>query len=103
MTRVRIAPGACQLTTELAVTMQDDGRVAVAIDSPCKLVSGWAAGLEPLDPYQFVGRRTAGAAPLPCDTCHASCPLPVAVLKAVEVEAGLALPADVRIEFVPGR
>lgn len=30
---------------------------------------------------------------------HAACPVPVGILKAVEVEAGLALPADVSIEI----
>ena len=28
---------------------------------------------------------------------HAACPVPVGILKAIEVEAGLALPADVSI------
>jgi len=101
MTRVLVEPGACQLTTDVRATMQPDGLVAVAIESPCKLVSQWASTLGPLDPFRFAGRRQPGAAPLPCDVCHASCPLPVAVLKVVEVEAGLALPTDVRIAFVP--
>jgi hypothetical protein len=31
--------------------------------------------------------------------CHSSCPVPVAVLKAVEVAMEMALPRDVRIKF----
>jgi len=31
--------------------------------------------------------------------CHSSCPVPVAVLKAVEVAMDMALPRDVRIKF----
>ncbi len=31
--------------------------------------------------------------------CHPSCPVPVAVLKAVEVAMDMALPRDVRIKF----
>jgi len=31
--------------------------------------------------------------------CHASCPVPVAVLKAVEVAMAMALPRNVRIKF----
>ena len=30
---------------------------------------------------------------------HAACPVPVGILKAIEVEAGLALPADVIIKI----
>jgi hypothetical protein len=33
--------------------------------------------------------------------CHASCPVPVAVLKAAEVALEMALPRDVRISFRP--
>ena len=31
---------------------------------------------------------------------HAACPVMSGILKAIEVEAGLALPCDVRIEFI---
>jgi hypothetical protein len=34
---------------------------------------------------------------------HVTCPVPLSVLKAVEVEAGAALPRDVRIHFVDGK
>ena len=30
---------------------------------------------------------------------HAACPVPVSIIKAVEVEAGLALPTDVTIQL----
>jgi hypothetical protein len=30
---------------------------------------------------------------------HSACPVPVGIIKAVEVEAGLALPADVSIKI----
>jgi Family of unknown function (DUF6951) len=33
--------------------------------------------------------------------CHPSCPVPVAVLKAVEVAMEMALPRDVEIRFEP--
>jgi hypothetical protein len=32
---------------------------------------------------------------------HVSCPIPVSILKAIEVEAELALPTDVIIHFEP--
>jgi hypothetical protein len=31
---------------------------------------------------------------------HAACPVPSAILKAIETEAGMNVPKDVRIEFV---
>jgi hypothetical protein len=34
-------------------------------------------------------------------SCHLSCPVPVAVIKAAEAALGLALPRNVRIRFVP--
>jgi hypothetical protein len=30
---------------------------------------------------------------------HAACPVPVAIVKAIEIEAGLALPTDVTIKL----
>ena len=34
---------------------------------------------------------------------HASCPVPMAVIKAIEVEAGMALPKSVSIDFVSSK
>jgi hypothetical protein len=39
----------------------------------------------------FVSAQRAG--------CHPSCPIPVAILKAVEVAMGMALPRDAVIKF----
>ncbi|MBI4771144.1 MAG: hypothetical protein HY784_12220, partial [Chloroflexi bacterium] len=32
---------------------------------------------------------------------HTACPIPAAILKAIEVEVGIALPRDVHIQFQP--
>ena len=99
MTRLRVNPGACGLIAELAAEGQDDGRVAVTVETSCKLVAGWAERLEPIEPYTLLA-VPGGAEPVRCTSCHAACPLPVAVLKAIEAEAGLALPGDVEIRFL---
>ena len=44
----------------------------------------------------------AGSAQLPQSAAsglHVSCPIPLGIIKAIEVEAGLALPTDVGIHF----
>lgn len=98
-TKAHISAGVCGLQT--TVTVQSQGsRCAVAIDSACHFVRSLADELTEVDPLSEV--LTRGDPPRIWQLAaehrlHAACPVPVGILKAIEVEAGLALPADVSI------
>jgi len=72
---------------------------ALTVESDCELVRQLAEALESLDPFQAVGLsgRVSCVLEQALGLCHAACPVPPAIVKAVEVAAGLALPADVTI------
>ena len=99
-TKACISAGVCGFQT--IVTARSQGsRCTIAIDSACASVQNLADELEELDPlcdvlcspyappriWQLAAKHRL----------HASCPVPVGILKSIEVEAGLALPADVSI------
>jgi hypothetical protein len=72
----------------------------LAIDSDCPTIQQLARELRQVDPmeeitYRGKGPRTLKLAREHC--LHPSCPVPAGIIKAVEVEAGLALPKDVAI------
>ena len=73
-----------------------------AIESECKAIQRLAAELTQVDPLrEFIlkgeGPLTLQLAAKYCN--HAACPVPAGIIKAIEVEAGLALPAEVTIKL----
>ncbi|NLF68372.1 MAG: hypothetical protein GX575_04875 [Candidatus Anammoximicrobium sp.] len=100
-TKAKISAGICGFATTVTVS-GDVSDCAMSLESDCPAVQQLALELSQLDPLREVLRRDASAAvwELAVRHClHAACPVPVGILKAVEVEAGLALPADVTIEI----
>jgi len=98
-TKACISAGVCGLQTTVIARAQGL-RCTLAIESGCRLVQGLAEELVEVDPLSEVflqddPPRTWQLAAK--HRLHAACPVPVGILKAVEVEAGLALPADVSI------
>jgi len=98
-TKACISPGACGLQT--TVTVRSGGsHCVIAIDTICAFVSSLADELTEVDPLREVFMQDD----IPRiwqlavkHRLHAACPVPVGILKAIEVEMGLALPADVSI------
>ena len=101
MTRVEIAPGVCGFFTTVEVT--SEGRQClVAITSECKAIQKIAEEIGPLDPMkEFSSRRgTPRCLEMGLLHCfHAACPVPVGIIKALEVEKKLALPVEASIKF----
>jgi len=82
--------------------MQDLHRVLLTIESECEAVQRLAAELTQVDPFQE--GYFSGAGPLTLRLAakhlrHTACPVPTGIIKAVEVAAGLALPADATIKL----
>jgi hypothetical protein len=61
-----------------------------------------AEELTQVDPFKEISFRGEGPLTLrlAAKHCrHAACPVPIGIIKAVEIEAGLAVPADVTIKL----
>ncbi len=101
MARAVIHAGVCGFSTTVTTQATDDPRlVKVAITSECKAIQRLGEALTEADPFREISfrRATPQTAELAAQYCtHAACPVPSGIIKAIEVAAGLALPADVSI------
>jgi hypothetical protein len=99
LAKAEITSGICGFTT--AVETRMEGRQClVSIDSECDAVQRLGEQLKEVNPFQEITFRGEGPQTLRLGAkhCrHTACPVPVGIIKAIEVEAGLALPADVTI------
>ena len=101
MATAEIFAGICGFRTTVEAHAQEDGKVHLDITSDCKGVTKLAAQLTEVDPYREFTWRRGGPLTLqlaPQCLAHPACPVASGIIKAVEVEAGLALPADVTIK-----
>ncbi|HAM16491.1 MAG TPA: hypothetical protein DCP91_11685 [Eggerthellaceae bacterium] len=104
MTHVIVDPGICGFTTDIKVEAADMGEVNIAVDTKCTMIAKLVEGLEqPVDAFAVIGMT--GNTPL-LETArqgariHAACPTIAGIVKAVEVEAQMALPRDASLRFV---
>ena len=99
MSKSVINSGICGFTTEV-IARAERNTCSLIITSDCPSIQGLAEELLQVDPmkeitYQGEGPLTLRLAREHCP--HPACPVPCGIIKAVEVEAGLALPKDVSI------
>lgn len=103
MAKAVIEPGNCGFTTIVEAVPDGDRRVIIKIESQCKAIQKLAENLSEVDPMQELSlRRGEGphALNLGRQYCsHAACPVPVGIIKAVEIAAGIALPDEVSIKL----
>lgn len=104
MAKAEIHSGICGFCTTVEASADGDNPrlVHLKITSECKAVQRLAAQLTEVDPFQEFTFRGAGPRTLQCgaeNLSHAGCPVPSGIIKAIEVAAGLALPADVSIKL----
>jgi hypothetical protein len=92
MTKVEVFSGICGFTTCIEVEEQEKYVAVCKMEGQCPNCSKVAEILaqEPINVIE------ACRSNLP----HISCPVPAGILKALEVGAGLALPADASIKFI---
>jgi len=103
MTRVVANPGICGKVTIVEIVKIDKRRVRVKIISGCETATKMGESLVELDQWNALKPHVQSEVYKSASECHihASCPVPMAILKAIEVEAGLALPRPVLIQFEP--
>lgn len=103
MAKVEIDHGACGLNTTVQALPGEAG-VTLNIQSECDAIQALAAELgDEIEPFQEISFRGAGPLTLKLgrEHCyHTACPVPVGIIKAVEVAARLNLPVDSSIKFV---
>jgi len=101
LSKAEIHSGICGFTTVVEATME--GKLCnLAIKSDCKDIQKLAQDLKQVHPLQEIsfGQSIPRTIQLSMQHCpHAACPVPVGIIKSVEIEAKLALPADVSIKL----
>jgi hypothetical protein len=73
----------------------------VEFETDCGYVEQLAEALTEVDPYKEISYRGEGPVTLRLAAehlVHPACPVPSGIIKAIEVEAGLALPKDASIK-----
>lgn len=101
MAKAVIDPGICGFVAEVVATMGEDEMVGLEIACDCEPIQEMAKELRQVDPMVEIGFHREGPLTLRMFRTHCphpSCPIPAGILKAVEVEAGLALPKDASIK-----
>jgi hypothetical protein len=99
-----IKSGICGFTVNATADCEEPAHVALQIESDCPNYKKIAEALHEVNAFQeLFGNRFEGQIWKACasHSPHASCPVPVGLLKLVEVAAGLALPQTVSIEIRP--
>ena len=100
MAKAEIHAGICGFKTVVETTLENEV-CKIKIESECQAIQRMAAELTEVDPYREISfrRKTPLTLEKGAKFCtHAACPVPVGIIKAIEVESELALPADVVIK-----
>ena len=101
MATAEISSGICGFSATVR-TQRAGTKVKLSIESECQAIQDLAAELTEVDPFQEITFRGSGPRSLELGAkhCyHTACPVPVGIIKAVEIEAGLALPKDATIKL----
>jgi hypothetical protein len=100
MASAEIESGICGFCTTVRTT-SEGRRVRVEFETECGYVEHLAAVLQEVDPFREISYRGEGPVTLRLAAehlVHPACPVPSGIIKAIEVEAGLALPKDASIK-----
>jgi len=101
MTRVIVNPGVCGKKVTIEVEKSGKRGVKLNIISDCDMVNDMGQSLDEVDQWE-VFKPPIDSPFYKCALhcrLHAACPVPMAIIKAIEVEAGLAVPRPVSLEF----
>ena len=104
MAKAEIFAGKCGYTTLVEATQTGDDQIKVSLSSGCKSCQKLGAALAEIevDPLREISNRGQGSLILemaPKYLAHPACPVPAGIIKAIEIAAGLALPADASIKL----
>jgi hypothetical protein len=102
MTKVIVNAGACGFTVTITAEKDTGKKIRVSLDTECEMVKKMQEDISLLDMRAaFTGYLNNPVYKSAAKYLqHVACPVISGILKAVEAEAGLALPRDARIEFI---
>jgi hypothetical protein len=103
VTRVTVNPGVCGMVCKIDISKIDRQQVSLKIETKCEKIREMceqAAIMKLRDVLKLPVESIVYEYASKC-RIHTACPVPVAVIKAIEVETGMALPRPVSIEFDP--
>ena len=103
MVKTTVKAGICGFTTVITAQSDDMQSVRFSIETDCDNVRKLAQGLPVVDAYHEVGAGFDGALHTAIKEnlrgCCSGCLVPCGIFKAMQVEAGLALPAQASVEI----
>jgi hypothetical protein len=101
LTRVVVDAGICGFTTVVEAIETGRRKVSVVVKSDCEAVAKMNGDLRDLGWLEALGPPGKSAVwECACQhLTHPCCPVPIGIMKAIEVELDLALPKDVVIHF----
>lgn len=101
MSIIKVYPGACGLETTIEAKKVAPAHVHISIKSDCKSINDMKIGIVDAMNDLYNGFENSKVYKKANEHIkHGACPVPCAILKAVEVEAGLAVAKDIRIEII---
>lgn len=98
MATVTVNAGICGFVSVIKAESDDGETVRLSIDTKCPAVTALAAEIPTVDAYTVAFAKFSESPIYQAAEKHfkhAACPVPCAIVKAVEVAANLALPKDV--------
>jgi hypothetical protein len=100
LTEVIVNAGSCGFTATVVVAKEAQG-FRISISSDCEMVSNWSDHLQPLPLREILNPQNALRFYESAlrHIQHVACPVPLSVIRAIEVEAGAAPARDVSIHF----
>ena len=101
MARAEIESGQCGFSTVVTATVNGK-KCSLSITSDCEAIQKLASELTEVEPFREISFKQSK--PLTFEVAakycpHTACPVPNGIIKAVELEAGMAVPVDVRIKL----
>ncbi len=102
MSNVKVCAGACGFTAMVHVTKIDRSTVEITINSPCEMIKAFNKSLGTLQWTKVFAKMKDSVIFQAAqeNIAHTDCPVPVAVIKAIMVEMGAAVPKESSIVFV---
>ena len=100
--RVKAEPGICGFPCVIEARKEAYGLVSIGITgSECKQIQRLSRNVKKIKLRELFAPLTSNPVYVSAQRagCHASCPIPMAVLKTVEVAMDMALPCDIVIKF----
>jgi hypothetical protein len=102
MTKAYLDAGSCGYDVTITVEKIDKNRLDIRIDTGCEMVKMMEPDLKGSDWKKILRKIIESPVYISASKRlkHPGCPVPMAIIKAIEVELGAALPKDVKMTFL---